>query len=171
MHKLVGNEKYHITTVAPLSTWWRSMWCLFLLVLCLIRIFVSSYPPVGFMGFIIFLQWTSISWLSFTVLLFSSWYVHHVRSHSLGTDSMAKIVKEGVHFYTFRALYKLAELCQLEMGDSGGEVPRDWKSLGSELWCQFSCARQALSHLDRVIKMSVKDVILYLTLCCPAWLL
>lgn len=84
---------------------------------------------------------------------------------------MAKIVKEGVHVYTFRALYKVAELCQLEMVDSGGEVPRDWKSLGSELWCQLPYARRALSHLDREIKMSVKDVILYLTLCCPAWLL
>lgn len=84
---------------------------------------------------------------------------------------MAKIVKERVHFYTSRALYKPAELCQLEMWDSGGEVPRDWKSLGSELWCRLSCARPALSQLDRVIKMSVKDVILYLTLCRPAWLL
>lgn len=81
---------------------------------------------------------------------------------------MAKIVKEGEHFYAFRALYKPAVLCQLEMGDSGGEVPRGCKSWGSELRCRLSCARRALSQLDRVIKISVKDVILYLTLLRPA---
>lgn len=55
--------------------------------------------------------------------------------------------------------------------DSGGEVPRAWQTWGSELCCWLSCARRALSKLDRVIKMGVKDVILYLTLCCPAQLL
>lgn len=57
------------------------------------------------------------------------------------------------------------------MEDAGGEVPRDW-SWGSELCYWLSSDRKALSKVvDRVIKIGVKDINPFLTLCCPAWLL
>lgn len=148
--------------VATLCASWRSMCCLFRLVLRLfwIRVF-HHILSVGFIGFIISLHHTSISRLPFTVLLLSHWYVHHVRSHS--TDCMAKTDKEGEHSYAFRALYKL---CQLYSTWHILVVAR-----GSELCCRLSCARRALSKSDKVIKMGVLGVILYLTLRRPARLL
>lgn len=144
---------------------------------CSYRCFVSS-------GYVFHTPPCRFSWLSsysfiglqlagflFTALLFSPWYVHHVRSHSLGTDSMVKIVQEEEHFCAFRAFRQPTELCQLEMGESGRKVQRGWWSWGCELWCWLSRARWAPSQLDRVVKVSVKDVILYLTLCRPAQLL
>lgn len=65
------------------------------------------------------------------------------------------------HYISCRALSAL-----LEMEDSEGEVPRGW-SWKPELRCRLSRARQSLSKLDGVIKMGVRDVILYLTLCRP----
>lgn len=166
--KLVDNGYWDVTTVVSQSTDMLPVLtgALSHLDMCFItspcRVsWLSSYSFIGL----------QLAGFLFTALLFSPWYVHHVRSHSLGTDSMVKIVQEEEHFCAFRALRQPTELCQLETEESEKKVPRGWRSWGSELWCWLSCARWAPSQLDRVVKMSVKDVILYLTLCRPAQLL
>lgn len=133
--------------------------------MCFIMFFYELYASS------FFFHQTSISCLPFTGVLFSHWYVHHVRSHSLATDSMAKIKRECTFMLLEHYISLWAPSALLEMEDSGGEVPRAW-SWGSELCYWLSSERKALSKVvDRVIKMCVKDINPFLTLCCPAWLL
>lgn len=98
-----------------------------------------------------FLHQTSISCLPFTSVLFSHWYVHHVRSHSLGTDSMAKIKRKCTFMLSEHYISLWAQPALLETGVG---------DLNYATGCLVT-GRAPSKVVDRVIKMCFEDINLF----------
>lgn len=128
---------------------------------------VSSYPSVGYVHFIVIHNQTSKGKTSF--LLFSLFLLlicPSCQSSFSGPEQIGEIKTERA----FMILEHYRSLAVSSAQDTSFWWRRisSWQSWGFEPCCRLSRGRRAPSKLDKVIKMSVEDVILYLTLRRPA---
>lgn len=128
---------------------------------------VSSYPSVGYVHFIVILNQTSKGRTSF--LLFSLFLLlirPSCQSSFSGPEQIGEIKTERA--FMILEHYRSLALSSAQDTSFWWRRISSWQSWGFEPCCRLSRGRRAPSKLDKVIKTSVEDVILYLTLRRPA---